>query len=125
MASWSKTFKRYERHIMLALVILCLITFSVTGALAKCGGSADAGVRHLGGSFQATPTERVEISDEDLERRLQRVQAFYRAVNTLTLDFTPWLKLSRLPELVKTTWLHVVVSDPMQLAAAFAAGTDP
>jgi hypothetical protein len=61
---WKKV-KQYERHFLLALVIILLATFSISGTLRGCAGdSIDPNQRDDGGSLEAAPGKRVEISSE-------------------------------------------------------------
>lgn len=121
MGQWSKAFRRYERHALLVLVVLLLVSFSITGALRSCGAKGAAPERRLGGSFQATPTRRVEIPDADFERIFQR---FDRYVSTTlqpaTVDFLrmdPLLAKRGSSTAIRHAWIHLILA-----RAAEAAG---
>src|SRR5688572_31867324 len=120
MAHWTKTFRRYERHFLIALVVLLLAAFSVTSALQQCDAPQGTASQRLGGSFQATPKQRVEISDADMLDRTRNISAFTEVQgNVLTLEYEGYglRPKSRASEKVKQAWMHVMLAE-----AAKAAG---
>lgn len=126
MAHWTKSFKRYERHFLLALVILLLASFSVTGALQRCGGEQGKAAMRLGGSFQVSPTKRSEVSDADAQERMRTLDQFVRLRNNADTiayeEYTP-----RRPrgggrqDLAKQMWRHVMLADAAR-EAGFRCG---
>lgn len=107
MARLRKSLKRFERHILLGLVILLLATFSVTGAL-KCGGGAPGPTYQLGGSFQVAPGERLEISDEEYDERYEEYKRLMRGLRLPTLEFWRFFGGARSPDPWKGAWLHII-----------------
>ena len=75
MPSMKKTLKKYERPILLAVVVILLATFSVTGAV-QCGQQGGGGSLEMGGSFNVAPSEREELSDREFDSLITRSQSF-------------------------------------------------
>lgn len=115
MAHWSKTFRRYERHMLLGLVVLLLIVFSVTGALTTGTGSSSSGLR-LGGSFKPPTGPRVELSDKDLDDRYGRWTSFFHAVGLPTLDYATHLIGSPGYLPYHALWMHTMLAEVAQQA---------
>src|SRR5262245_41805960 len=111
MAHWSKTFRRYERHFLIALVVLLLAAFSVTGAISRCSrleGGGHSTTQKIGGSFQATPKKRVEISDDEMVERTREISAFTAVRdNVLTLEYERFdlHPKNRASEVAKQAWM--------------------
>ena len=67
---WKK-FKQYERHFLLGLVIVLLATFSISGTIRGCargraaGGGATEEHGDEGGSVEAAPGKRVEVTNDE------------------------------------------------------------
>ena len=78
MARLQKTLKRYERHFLLGLVILLLLTFSISGAV-TCQGEGGSGGEH-GGTYLVAPGERRSASSFEWQTAYNRLQKFRRAV---------------------------------------------
>jgi hypothetical protein len=126
MAHWTKSFRRYERHFLLGLVILLLASFSVTGALKRCGQeSTTAPAKQLGGSFQVSPKKRMEVSDAEMIERADRHAQFARIPgNDASLTYEEFGRAR--PERglnveVKRAWLHIVGSEAAR-EAGFRVG---
>jgi|GEM_PF-3282597 len=118
MAHWTKTFKAYERHFLIALVILLLVAFSVTGALTQCSGGGQGGPENgLGGSFSVVGSaERVEVSDAEMLKTVQRYDAYIDTVQLPTLDFITYLRRARTPRAHKSAWMHKLLAEAAERA---------
>ena len=57
MASLKKRFKKYERHFLLAIVIILLASFSITGAF-SCQGQGPNNSYNLGPSMSLPASAR-------------------------------------------------------------------
>jgi hypothetical protein len=122
MAHWSKTFRRYERHMLLGLVILLLIIFSVTGALTP-SSQGGASTLQLGGSFKPPTGPRVELSDLEMQERLARWDAFFRSVGLPTLDYATHLIGAPGYLRFHALWMHTMLSETAR-QAGFRCGED-
>lgn len=107
MSRARKFYKKYERHVLLGLVILLLATFSVTGAL-KCQGEGNQKTFQLGGSFQAAPTKRLEVDDTEFDRLFALYYNFQRAIRMPSREFREWVMGLRPPDSFKAAWGHLI-----------------
>ncbi len=117
MARLRKFYKKYERHVLLGLVIILLATFSITGAL-RCEGTGEPEKTFkLGGEFQASPTSRTEISDSEFDRLFALHYNFQRAIRMPSREFRQYVMGLRPPDSFKGAWAHLIT-----LGAAREAG---
>lgn len=117
MARMRKIYKKYERHILLGLVIILLATFSITGAM-QCRNRAQGGkTLELGGSFNPTPAKRVEIDDEEFQRLYARYHDFQRAVSMPSREYREHVLGQGAWDSFGAAWAHI-----MSLAAAEEVG---
>ena len=110
MARFRKVYKKYERHFLIGLVILLLATFSIEGALSPGSGPA-GGSNELGGSFQVSPTERMEISDEEYDERYARFVRFMGALRLPSREYRRFLFGGRRPDAYKGTWINTMLTE--------------
>jgi hypothetical protein len=108
MARFRKKVKRYERWILIGVVIVILATISVTGIQGR--GCSKAGAWDGSGSFLVAPGKRKEVtSDEYLAARV-RYERYYRQQFPVTVRYD-----AELPPAARTlpvdlaTWIHVVL----------------
>src|SRR5262245_24093612 len=116
MSRLSKKIKKYERHLLLGIVIILLASFSITGAMCKERGGT---VRDLGGSFVVLPTtkERASISSTDFAHWEDRY--FRRGGQTLAFPTLLWRQYLRVPYWPKpalATWAHIVAVETAKRA---------
>ncbi len=107
MASLRKTFKQYERYILLGLVILLLGSFSITGAM-RCAGPEQPGTYGLGGSFEVAPGERMDISDAEYDERYDQYRRMLGALRLPSLEFARYFFGAKTPDPWKSAWLHII-----------------
>ncbi|MFV1958461.1 MAG: hypothetical protein ACC662_03505 [Planctomycetota bacterium] len=116
MSRWSKRMKRYERHILLGLVILLLVSFSIVGAV-QCQGPA-ARAQDFSGSFQATPSVRKSVDTAEFIEGWQRYDRFRVLIGSPSLQYLPLLlNEPQMRPPAAAVWAHV-----METGAARAAG---
>jgi hypothetical protein len=117
MPRLKKIFKKYERMILLGLVILLLASFSITGAIrcARTGGGPKT--RGMGGSFKISPSDTEEISDEDFDKLVMQQDVFRTAMPFASHEFLQQTFGMEQPTDVPAAWIHQVL-----LQAAVHAG---
>ena len=120
MSRMRKIYKKYERWVLLALVILLLATFSITGA-ASCEGQGERGSWHLGGSYLVAPSERAELSDEEYDRMFARWANFQRALRMPTREFRNYVMGLQPDDTFKAAWAHHLAYSAGE-AAGYRAG---
>jgi hypothetical protein len=121
---WKKV-KRYERWVLIGVVIILIATFSVTGAT-RSGCTADRGPGSTdhGGSFQVAPGRRESISDEDWAGVYHRYwQVYASEVWGPSLRFGGDMMQARHGNEVVGTWMHIVAVKAAE-AAGYAVGED-
>ena len=116
MGRWSKRIKRYERHLLLGLVILLLVSFSITGAI-QCQGQGGERATDWGGDFLITPTRKESLSNDDFVGRWMRYMRYLSAVGISSLRYVPESFEIAPPPQASGAWVHV-----MPVEAARAAG---
>lgn len=107
MASLSKTMKKYERRILLGLVILLLVSFTVLGVV-DCQGPGGSGVDY-GGTFQVTPAKKTTVSNDVFIDTMRRYDRFRGRLGSPSLAYLPYMQLERktlLPGLAGV-WAHL------------------
>lgn len=114
MSRWSKRFKKYERHFLLGLVVILLLTFSVGGAF-SCQSEGQGGPDYSG-SFLVTPSQRETVDAKEFVTTWHRYDPFRYNVRTPSLSFLPPKYAGGLPRWF-ATWIHLMPVD-----AAYAAG---
>lgn len=116
MSRMKKTLKKYERPILLAIVVILLATFSVAGAV-RCGSDAADRSIHMGGSFNVTPSEREDVSDTDFDVARAHTRQFQSAVRFPSINFRNQLAARGPVKLNEEAWTALVTA-----AAAREAG---
>ncbi len=119
MSRLAKRMKKYERHILLGLVILLLTSFSVLGAVQCRNRQMEGPKKDFSGTFRATPTEEVDVSANDFIQAYNRYEPwFLNQGPSLRYD---WRLATYGPTFTEyaPAWAHVVMS-----RAAEAAGYD-
>ena len=111
MGSLSKTMKKYERRILLGLVILLLVSFTVVGAV-QCGTQGGPAVDH-GGSFQVTPAKRATVSSQEFFETWPRYDRFRGRLGSPSLAYLPYLQMERKQMLPGPAgiWAHLCETD--------------
>ena len=114
MSGFSKRLKKYERHILLGLVVLLLVSFSVMGAV-QCTGPKGT-VRDLSGTFQASPRETVTIPSDEFARTWSRYQPFVWTTGAPSLHWRRLVQMLGTERVDPQTmvWAHVLVSRAAQ-----------
>ena len=115
MSRWQKRLKKYERHILLGLLILLLVSFSVVGAV-QCQSQGATGPDY-GGTFQATPTKTETLSSTEFVGRANRFDRFRYALGAPSLRYAPFFQGESRLRWLPAAWTHVV-----QEGAARAVG---
>jgi hypothetical protein len=118
MVSLKKRFKKYERHFLLAIVIILLASFSVTGAF-SCQGQGPNSSYNLGGTFNVAPGEGEEMTDQEFDRAFAKYNNFQYSIRMPSRDFRIFLEGVQTLEPFRAAWAHHLL-----LAAARAAGYD-
>lgn len=78
MSQFWKNVKKYERSLMLGLLIVILATFSVTGLASQCSTSGErTDARDIGGSFVTPSGRKVTVTDQDFRAVLTRYSTIY------------------------------------------------
>lgn len=121
MASLKKRFKKYERHFLLAIVIILLASFSITGAF-SCQSQGPGNSYNLGGSFNVAPGEREEMSNQDFDRSFAKYNNFQAAIRMPSREFRIFLE--RVPTLQTTKPFRAIWAHHIALEAARNAGYD-
>ena len=116
MASMKKTLKKYERPILLGVVLILLATFSVTGAV-QCGSQQQGSSLEMGGSFNVSPSDRAEVSDGQFDQEFQKQTSFLRAVGVPSREYGGLLSLKMPGNAYEDAWMQIVIT-----AAAREAG---
>lgn len=104
MGKMRRLYKRYERSIMLGIVIILLATFSVTSALCGPSGTGPRSDAKLGGSFFVSPGEREEVSDSEFNDWLDEYNAFMKSTRMPTLLFREHLGNAPAPGAITAAW---------------------
>ena len=66
MSQFWKNVKKYERSLMLGLVIVILASFSVVGLASQCSRAGQQGdARDIGGTFMTASGRKVTVSDQE------------------------------------------------------------
>ena len=116
MPRFKKVFKKYERGILLGLVILLLATFSITGA-ARCEGPGGGQSLEMGGTFKVSPSERTEIDDDEFDRMIREYDLFRAAMPVPSAEFPAYTFGMGPQERIPAGWMHQLL-----LSAAEHAG---
>ena len=116
MSRFRKLYKKYERHVLLGIVIILLASFSITGAF-SCQDRGQSRSYKLGGSFNVAPGEREEISDEEFDHAFAKYYNFQYAIRMPSREFRMFLEGLEPQEERKSAWAHFLT-----LAAARHAG---
>jgi len=78
MSQFWKNVKKYERSLMLGLLIIILATFSVTGLASQCSSTEErTDARDMGGSFVTVSGRKVKVSDHDFRAVHARYAPIY------------------------------------------------
>ncbi len=78
MSQFWKNVKKYERSLMLGLLIVILATFSVTGLASQCSSTRErADDRDWGGSFVTASGRKVTVTDQEFRAVHTRYAAIY------------------------------------------------
>ncbi len=111
--------KKYERHVLIGLVVLLLASFSITGVFTFCEERGLAPGSEAGGTFEPVKGVETEIDDEEFWRLHQRRSRFVGAVGWPTLEnyLFPVVGSMRRDNPYQDTWTAIVGA-----AAAEAAG---
>ena len=117
MPKLKKLYKKYERPILIGLVVLLLATFSIGGALTNCEGDRRRSSARLGGTFEPIPGESMELDDDVFDARHAKFTMGQRALQMNTLEFRDKMMSAADPEPLHATWMHVLATE-----AARAAG---
>src|SRR5262245_30983948 len=73
-----KNVRKYERWVLIGIVIILLATFSVTGATRQgCAVGGGRGANDHGGSFEVAPGKRESVSEEDFWSVYMRYHVIY------------------------------------------------
>ncbi len=117
MSRFKKMYKKYERHVLLGIVVLLLASFSITGAF-SCKGQGKVGSYKMGGTFNVMPGERDEVDDKEFDRLFAKYYNFQNAIRMPSREFRVFLaSLRPQPDQIKPAWAHILT-----LAAAKRAG---
>ncbi|MDA1195863.1 MAG: hypothetical protein O2894_11845 [Planctomycetota bacterium] len=120
MPRMKKLYRRYERWILLGLVVILLATFSITGAV-NCEGPQGGTSWHMGGSYKVSPTEREEVDDADFDRIFARWTNFQEALRMPTREFRRSVMAMQPDETFKGAWAHYLAHQAA-VAAGYRAG---
>lgn len=107
MSKVRKVYKKYERWVLLGLVILLLATFSITGAT-SCEDSGPRSVHNLGGTFLVAPGERAEISDEEFDADTVRWTALQNTLRVPSREFGREVLGSGGRNRFRRAWRHII-----------------
>jgi hypothetical protein len=78
MSQFWKNVKKYERSLMLGLLIVILATFSVTGLASQCSrGGQQGDARDMGGTFVTATGRKVTVSDQEFRGVYTRYSSIY------------------------------------------------
>ncbi len=78
MSQFWKNVKKYERSLMLGLVIVILASFSVVGLASQCSRAGQQGdARDMGGTFVTASGRKVTVSDQEFRNVYTRYQTIY------------------------------------------------
>ena len=106
MASFKKSYKRYERVFLLGLVFLLLATFSIGGAM-SC--EPQRGEREaFGGSLSVPGGGEVTVDDEEWTRTFDNVRALQSSTGTLSAEYADMFDPRDPPEMREATWTHIL-----------------
>ena len=109
MSRMRKVYKRYERWVLLGLVVFLLAIFSVP---ATCEGPVNQrGSYFLGGSYNVSPSERAELSDSEFDRVAGRYTNFQNALRMPTREFRQFVMGMKPDEAFKAAWSHQLAYD--------------
>ncbi|MHC5012374.1 MAG: hypothetical protein ACYTG6_15765, partial [Planctomycetota bacterium] len=129
MGRWSRTFKKYERHFLLGLVVILLLTFSVTGAV-QCSQGGDGEGQDLGGSFQLPIADQQTVTNAEFVEQSRRAMRFREAVcipariPEITFRFAfPYLMAAQPQGAPTATWQHILLTEAAR-AAGYHCGDD-
>jgi hypothetical protein len=119
MARVWKKFRKYEKAMLLGLVVILLVMFNVTGVV-TCAKRADQG--DFSGSFEVAPGNRVEVSHEEFVTTYNRYRRFLRAFGA---SFRYGIELGRADDLgdEQATWAHLAAVRSAQ-AAGYRVGEE-
>ena len=120
-----KLYKKYERWVLIGLVVLLLATFSIGGALTNCGGEGRGGGNKLGGTYEPVPGEEVELEDAGFDQRHGNYTIGQRALQMPTLEFRDIImsQAVRPPDPRHASWMHILASDAAK-RAGYNVGTN-
>lgn len=116
-SSW-KQVKKYERWVLIGIVVILLATFSVSSVTARgCSGPRRT-QDDYGGSFEVAPGKRVSVSHEDFLEVYDRYAPLYEAgFGGPSILFGAEMREARHNRGLTGTWTHIVA-----VKAAEAAG---
>ncbi len=106
MAKIAKAMKKYERNFLIGLVVLLLATFSIGGAQTCAEQQGGVSDYQLGGTFKVSPSERMEISNEEYETRYREYRRLMSAIYSPSLAFG--IPGQDREDPFKSTWAHIL-----------------
>lgn len=123
MGRLSKTFKKYERHFLLGLVVLLLLTFSVGGAV-SCQDKRRTGTADHGGEFLLTPSKSTGLDNNEFLNWRNRLDPYRHTVRVPSLRYGPiLLQVAHDDNWLSATWSHVLPTEAAR-AAGYECGEE-
>jgi hypothetical protein len=126
---WKK-FKDYERHFLLGLVIILLATFSISGTIRGCARDRASGGKDTsdeGGSVEAAPGKRVEVTSDEFTAVHWRYwpiyeKPFWGPSLKYGSDLSTMTSQDKMSESA-ATWTHIAMVEAAK-AAGYAVSDD-
>ena len=115
MGRFSKTLKKYERHFLLGLVIILLLTFSVGGAI-QCQNNQADGALDYGGAFLVTPSKRDDVDNNEFWGWARRLDGYRQTVRVPSLRYEAFLRQAPVDERLRSTWTHIMPTEAARSA---------
>lgn len=103
-----KPFKRFERWVLIGVVVLLIATFSVTGVTARGCGRGDTGPEKFGGTFEVAPGKLRTVTDEDFRRVNRRYGFLYGTLIGPSLLFRGEMTREDRGRREVGSWMHLV-----------------
>ncbi len=120
MASFKKTYKRYERAFLLGLVFLLLATFSIGGAM-SCDQQTGPAMEAYAGSFNVPGGGEAEVDEDDWNQAFLNVRALQASTGTLTAEYADFFDGRDTTDLRHATWVQLL-GTKLGKAAGYKAG---
>jgi hypothetical protein len=116
MSIAGKNVKKFERWVLIGVVIILIATFSISGVTSQgCGGARSASGDDYGGTYQPAPGKTRTVTDEDVREAFARYQPVYGVFGP-SLRFGEHLGRPRPGRGLVATWMHLALVGAAQEA---------